>query len=78
MELAAQMRTASSDLRGKIASALREIETQLNREPEKFGESRARGMRVAFFGPLVLWFSVNVRVERVFVLKLRLPPRLAS
>jgi hypothetical protein len=75
MELAARMREASPELRRAIGQAIRQVDITSAYNPDQLGESRGPGTRIICIDPLVLQFSVNVRLQKVLILELRIPKR---
>ena len=56
--------------RGAISDAVDEIESSMQVDPQKLGESRAEGYRLVFLGPLVFLIQVDVVLKVVHVVDL--------
>lgn len=67
-DLARVWLNADSATRRAITAATDQIDSNLSREPENAGESRAGNRRVVFVPPLVVVFSVDTKQHRVRVL----------
>jgi len=67
---------AASPLRAIVTETVRQIDSELRRDPVNLGESRSERSRIAFVAPLGLLFRVDtVRrlavVEKVWLLRRR-------
>jgi hypothetical protein len=69
------VRDASPGLRRRIRTALDRIDVAMLNDPSRVGESQAGGLRVEIFEPLTIWFRVNVRLQRVLIVRVRIPPK---
>jgi len=70
-ELANIWLSADEQSRTAITVAADSLEQQLKQEPHSIGESRDRGRRVCFAGPLVVTYEVQDRLRLVTVLHVR-------
>ena len=70
-ELANMWLTADEQSRAAITVATHVIEQQLKQAPVSIGESRDRGRRVCFVGPLVVTYEVLDRLRLVTILHVR-------
>jgi hypothetical protein len=68
-DLAEQWLGASSERRGKITEAAREVELALKHNPQDVGESRVNERRVFFVAPLAVLFEVDEQASVVRILK---------
>jgi hypothetical protein len=75
MQLVNIVRGASPALRRRIREGLDRIDLAMLNDPTQVGESRPDGVRVGVFEPFTIWFRVNVRLQRVFVVRVRIPPK---
>ena len=67
-ELASLWVQSESAERAAITAATREIDRQLQHNPDLCGESRSKGQRILFVGPLGITFRVNRQRSEVRVL----------
>lgn len=62
----------ASDDRNAVSAAAEEIDRRLARDPIRFGESRDPGERLAYYGPLSVYFHVDPQKLVVSVLAMGL------
>jgi hypothetical protein len=58
----------AADDRNSVTAAADEIDGRLTRDPLGFGESRDQGERLAYYGPLAVFFHVDAQSHIVSVL----------